>query len=165
MRIETRIADASDVDALARLNGQAQRLHATLYPKDFKTQVNEAELRSFLRAALARDGTRWLVAEIEGSAVGYAWLEVQIRPETPFRFAKRRLFLHQLCVDGDHRRHGVASALMDHAARLARENAVEEIALDTWSANGTAQSFFRARGFEPYMALMRKPSGEAPGGA
>jgi ribosomal protein S18 acetylase RimI-like enzyme len=54
---------------------------------------------------------------------------------------------------------------MDHAARLARENAVEEIALDIWSANGTAQSFFRARGFEPYMASVRKPSGEAPGGA
>jgi ribosomal protein S18 acetylase RimI-like enzyme len=82
-----------------------------------------------------------------------------------FHFAKRRLFLQQLCVDGDHRRHGVASALMDHAARLARENSVEEIALDTWSANGTAQSFFHARGFEPYMALMRKPSGEAAGGA
>jgi ribosomal protein S18 acetylase RimI-like enzyme len=96
------------VDALARLNGQTQRLHATLYPRDFKTQVDEAELRSFLRAALARGGARWLVAEIEGSVVGYAWLEIQIRPETLFRFAKQRLFLHHLCVDGNHRRRGIA---------------------------------------------------------
>ena len=88
MRIDVRIAEASDLDTLIGLNRQVQGVHADLYPADVKATVNDGELRAFLSSLVARSDTRILLAEIDGASAGYAWIEIQDRPETPFTLAK-----------------------------------------------------------------------------
>ncbi len=154
-RIEVKRAEAADLDMLAGLNGQVQDLHAALYPEYFKPRVDPDRLRAFLTRAMSGAGDAFLIATSDGVGAGYAWLGLQHRLEPPFSAESKRVYLHHICVDAAHRRRGVASALMDAARRIARENGAGEIMLDTWAANEEAQAFFRSCGFEPMRLMMR----------
>ncbi|HEY6620206.1 MAG TPA: GNAT family N-acetyltransferase [Steroidobacteraceae bacterium] len=144
------------MDALIRLNAQVQRLHAQVHPADFKSLTDEAEVRDFLASVMRRTDHTILVAQVNGAVVGYAWFEIQGRPQTPFTWPKKRVFLHQICVDSGHQRLGVGSALMNRMEERARAGGIGEIALDMWSLNDTAQAFFKSCGLETYRLFLRK---------
>jgi ribosomal protein S18 acetylase RimI-like enzyme len=107
MTVTVRNAVDADLDALIRLNTQLQRLHAQVYPADFKSLTDERDVRDFLLSAMRQTDHTILVAQIDGAVVGYAWIEIQDRPQTPFSWAKKRAFLHHICVDSGRRRLGV----------------------------------------------------------
>jgi ribosomal protein S18 acetylase RimI-like enzyme len=156
MKIGIRKAGTCDVAALVKLNGQVQSLHAALYPGDFKPKVDDDELADFMISVMEQDENRILIAEIDEIAVGYVWLEIKNCPETALTFARRVVFLQQICVNSGHRRRGIGSALLIQIEQFAKEDGADEILLGTWSSNEIAQGFFRSRGFEPFTILMRK---------
>jgi len=108
-----------------------------------------------------------LVAQVDDAVVGYAWFEIQDRPQTPFTWPRKRAFLHHICVDSGHRRLGVGSALITRVEERALAGGIGEFALDMWSLNDTAQAFFKFCGLETYRLFLRKqtvPGGKAQGG-
>jgi diamine N-acetyltransferase len=156
MTVTIRNAVDADLDALIRLNAQLQRLHAQVYPADFKSLADEGEVRDFLVSAMRRSDHTILLAQVDGTIVGYAWFEIQDRPQTPFTWPKKSVFLHHICVDSGHRRLGVGSALINRVEERALAGSIGEFALDMWSLNETAQAFFKSCGLKPYRLFLRK---------
>jgi ribosomal protein S18 acetylase RimI-like enzyme len=155
-KVRVRAAGEGDIDALARLNGVVQDLHATLYPDEFKGAVDPALMRRFFKARLAdRDG-RTMIAEDEGGPLGYIWSEIQHRRDTPFKPARSRIYVNHISVLPEARRKGVASALIAAVERQALAEGIEEIELDYWAANAEAEAFFTAQGFAPFNPRVRK---------
>jgi ribosomal protein S18 acetylase RimI-like enzyme len=149
-------ATDADLDALIRLNAQVQRLHAHSYPADFKSSTEESEVRNFFASVIQRVDHTILLAQVDGADVGYAWIEVMNRPATPFTWAKKRAFLHHICVDSGHRRLGVGSALITQVEERALAAGVGEFVLDMWSFNDSAQQFFKSCGLATYRLFLRK---------
>jgi ribosomal protein S18 acetylase RimI-like enzyme len=167
MTVTIRNAVDADLDALIRLNAQVQRLHAEVYPADFKSLTDAGEVRDFLVSAMRQTHHTILLAQIDGAVVGYAWFEIQDRPQTPFTWPRKRVFLHQICVDFGHRRLGVGSALITRVEERALAGGIGEFALDLWLLNDTAQAFFKSCGLKPYRLFLRKqtvPGGKVQGG-
>jgi ribosomal protein S18 acetylase RimI-like enzyme len=162
MTVTIRNAVDADLDALIRLNAQVQRQYAQLYPADFKSITDDGEVRDFFASAMRRTDHTILLAQVDGVVVGYAWIEIQDRPQTPFTWAKKRVFLHHICVDSGHQRLGVGSALTTRVEEQARAAGIGEFALDMWSLNDTAQVFFKSCGLETYRLFLRKET--VPGG-
>ena len=161
MTVTIRTAVDADLGALIKLNAQVQKLHAQVYPTDFKSSTDEGEVRDFLASVMRQTDHTILLALVDGAVVGYAWFEIQDRPQTPFTWAKKTAFLHHICVDSGHRRLGVGSALITRVEEQALAAGIGEVALDMWSLNDTAQVFFESRGFETYRLFLRKT---VPGG-
>ena len=167
MIVTIRNAADTDLDVLIRLNAQVQSLHEQAYPADFKSSTDEAEVRDFLASVMRRTGHAILLAQVDGAIVGYAWFEIQDRPQTPFTWAKKRVLLHHICVDSGHRRLGAGSALITRVEERALAGGIGEFALDMWSLNDTAQAFFKSCGLETYRHFLRKltvPGGTVQGG-
>jgi ribosomal protein S18 acetylase RimI-like enzyme len=150
MRISLRVASATDIDDIVRLNRDVQQLHAELEPSFFKSNVNNEEVAAFFAAKLALSENHIRLADSGDGPIGYVWFEVQDRPETPLTLARKRIYIHHLSVQAGARRHGIASALLRRVEAEALADGITNIALDTWAANGSARGFFESRGFTPF---------------
>ena len=156
MTMEVRAASEADFDALVQLNRVVQRLHAALYPSDFKQEIDPCAVRAFFASRLAAPKSGIGIAEAYGVPIGYVWFEVQAQPETPFRPPRPRIYVHHISVAPEARRRGIAAALMRYVEHRAASQGIDEIALDTWAANLDAQRFFRAQGFAVFNVMLRK---------
>jgi GNAT superfamily N-acetyltransferase len=157
--ITIRDAGAADLDALATLNDVVQRLHAELMANDFPAAVDVAAFKAFFAGVIDHNRHHVRLAIVDGRPVGYIWFEQQERPATPFKFARRQIYVHHLAVSDDARRAGVASALMRAADDLARAEGLDQLCLDTWAVNGGALQFFEQQGFAAAKLVLRKSLG------
>ena len=117
MSVVVRAASEADFDALISLNQVVQSLHAALYPRDFKPTIDRSAAKALFAARLAAPESGIGIAEVNRTAVGYVWFEVQARPEAfnPFR---ARIYVHNISVAPDARRRGVVNSL-DEVCRAA----------------------------------------------
>lgn len=90
-----------------------------------------------LRKELAASFSLVLVADFGGLVIAYisAWM---IRGE---------IQINRLAVSEDHRRKGVAGALLDELVRRSAGSSPFKILLEVREKNDAARSFYRARGF------------------
>ncbi|WP_139978023.1 ribosomal protein S18-alanine N-acetyltransferase [Nocardioides litoris] len=79
----------------------------------------------------------WLVAEVDGTAVGYA------ATSTAGDVAE----LQRIAVDPAHRRAGLATALVEETSRAARAAGADRLLLEVREDNAGALAFYAARGF------------------
>lgn len=87
MAVTVRAAQESDLDALVALADTVRELHAALYPEEFALQADRDAVKARFAALLHEPGHALIVAEADGavaaptgSVVGYAWIELQVRP-------------------------------------------------------------------------------------
>ena len=151
-----RKAARDDLDALVRLNGVVQKLHAELDPAHFRLDVDEAEVGAFFGGVIEDPNSQVLLAATDAIELGYVWFERQERPRTPFSPARTRLYVHHLAVADAARRRGVGSALLEAVRAEGERIGVGRIVLDVWAANRSAQTFFDAAGFTPFNLVMAK---------
>lgn len=82
-----------------------------------------------------------LVAELAGSPVGYALVYVLPRLD-----ARRMAFLYDIGVAKPHRRRGIGRALVEEAARTARDEGAYKLVVLTDEANEAAMALYSAAG-------------------
>ncbi len=140
MTIQIRSATVADAAAILRLNEAFNDARAT-----------EAEIQQQL--ARCQGIETLLLAEVESQAVGFLCLRLLPQICDPDTYAE----VNELFVEEAHRRHGVAQALMQHAAKLAQAAGAKEIILLTSFHNNTAQRFYQVQGFANYGISMCKP--------
>jgi GNAT superfamily N-acetyltransferase len=147
MAIRIRTATERDVDVLRALNADVQAIHAAALPWLFKPPGPDTLASWDVKPLLREPENLVVIAEVDGVAAGYAYAEIQARPETPFTHAYDMMYLHHLSVRPAHRRHGVGSALIGAVRGAAAEAGVTLLALDVWLFNDEARAFFGRHGF------------------
>ena len=110
---------------VARLNDFVQKLHAEHHRAVFKFPTDATETERFFREGMSADDNFIFVATISGHVVGYVWCSIELKQENPFKYEQRRIYIHQLSVEPQHRRKGVGRELMHTVASLAQRHGIE----------------------------------------
>lgn len=151
-----RRAEGRDVPALGELGAALMRTHYAFDRDRFippgDGQEASAGYASFLGSQLNEDGVLVLVAERDGSVVGYAYAAIE-----PLSWKELRDecgFIHDLLVTEEARRTGVGEALLDRAIEWLREQGMPRVVLWTSPHNDKARRLFERRAFRPTMLEM-----------
>jgi ribosomal protein S18 acetylase RimI-like enzyme len=131
-----RSATLADVPALAEMN------HSLIRDEGHRNRMTVPELHTRMEGFLAGE-YRAAVFEVGGRPVGYALY----RREPDF------VYLRQLYVEPDHRRHGIAR----EALRWLRTNEYADaprVRIDVLVDNPAGLAFWRAVGFKDYCLTM-----------
>jgi len=145
--MKIRKAIATDRLLLSSLCVDVQRLHAENHPEIFKLPQSDDFATSFFDEILADSTTRIYIAEEEQRAIGYIFCKLFERPEGSFTYANRFLQIEHISVHPEAQRHGVGTALIEQAEKLAKELGVTKIQLNSWDFNTKAHTFFETHGF------------------
>ncbi len=148
-----RFANEGDLDRVNVLRKQVNDLHVQGKPEVFKPGFC-AELRDYVRVIFADPRQRIVVAEKDGVLCGFAVLNHITRPDNPFMFERDFLDIDEFCVDRDHRRQGVASAMIRFIREYAREQGFSRVELNMWEFNQDALAFYEKAGFKTFRRYM-----------
>lgn len=130
-----RRAGLDDLDQLAPLFDAYRRFYAQ--PGDVP------RARAFLQERVQRGESAILLAQREGTGAGFT----QLYPMFSSVRTARIWILNDLFVAEDARRMGVARALLDTAARFARDQGAAGLMLETARDNAAARALYRAAGW------------------
>ncbi|HWS77490.1 MAG TPA: GNAT family N-acetyltransferase [Thermomonas sp.] len=135
MSINTHRAGPADLDAIALLfDGYRQ----------FYGQASDLpRAREWLRERLRFGESVVLVATRDGKPVGFT----QLYPMYSSVRTARTWILNDLFVEANARRNGVARALLEAAAKFARDDGATGISLETARDNTAARALYRAAGW------------------
>jgi ribosomal protein S18 acetylase RimI-like enzyme len=150
MAILIRKAVVQDADVLGALNADVQAIHAAAMPWLFKPPGPDTFPPDAVKDLLAQPENLIFIAEVDGTAAGYAYAQIEERPETPFIRAHDIIYLHHISVRPAYRRHGVGSALIGAVRAAATDAGIALVALDVWTFNEDARTFFHRCGFALY---------------
>ena len=128
-------AGPADLDALAVLFDAYRQFYGQ--PSDVP------RARDWLRSRLRVGESVVLLAKREGTTVGF----VQLYPMFSSVRTAKTWILNDLYVEAGARRGGVARALLDAAAKFARDDGAAGISLETTQDNAAARALYRAAGW------------------
>jgi ribosomal protein S18 acetylase RimI-like enzyme len=151
-----RRATRRDLPVLGRLGALLMRLHYEFDRRRFVAPVGnvEAGYAQFLGSQLDTDDATVLVAERDGTVIGYVFAGIE-----PFSWKElrdRAGYVHDVVVDPEARHAGAATALMEAAAAWVRTKKVASIMLGTAAQNTGAQRLFERLGFRATMIEMTR---------
>jgi len=149
-----RPAASQDAEIITRLNEAVQQLHAEVWPEIFKPVSEGNGIEALFADLLAEPDNHFFLAFLDEKPVGYAWARVERREETPLKFARDLIYVHQISVNPDVQGQGIGQGLMQAIFRLTEDKQISEIALDTWAFNREARDFFSGQGFIDYNMRM-----------
>ncbi|HSD84319.1 MAG TPA: GNAT family N-acetyltransferase [Anaerolineae bacterium] len=154
--MEIRLATPADAELIVMLNADVQALHAAALPHLFKPPADKTFSAATVKQILSDSNNYVFVGYVADQAVGYAYAEIQLLPETALRYEMRRVYLHHISIQPDHQHQGCGEKLMQAVEGLARDKGITTIALDVWSFNTTARTFFTKQGFTVFNERMWK---------
>lgn len=139
--------------------------YARLEPERFHVPEEEAQLVWFERvlSSAPPESSIWLVAEVDGEAVGDAQavlsepaLTAAIQPQLDV--GRRRVYLNWLAVQERHRSRGIGGRLLEAVEQWARDNGAELMVTDTnLRSNVGAVEFYERHGYRRQAVVLRKP--------
>jgi ribosomal protein S18 acetylase RimI-like enzyme len=153
-----RSATPADLKSASALGAQLVRLHHATNPSRFflPEQVEDG-YAWWLKKEIERPEAVVLVAELDGSIVGYAYGTIEERDWTIL--VDRHGAIHDLCVAESARRHGVGRALILAMIERLERLGAPRILLNAMVQNEGAQRLFASVGFRPTMVEMTRESG------
>ena len=154
--MEMKIIKASreEISNIVMLNAFVQGIHHDQHPDIFKPPQDDPELTTFFNDILSRENNVILVAYNKDAPAGYLWAAFEKRPDNPFKYGKRRVYIHQLAVHANHRKKKIGTALFQEIQKLAKMEGIDHFELDSWAFNTEAHLFFQKMGFETFNIKM-----------
>ena len=164
MDVQIRPPKPDDAEGLAKASRDLAEQYGKLEPHRFRAP-EQATLIEWLVKTLAEplpDGELWLVAELDGEAVGDAQAQLhepasdaEIQPGLDT--GRRRVYLGYLAVQAEYRGRGIGSRLLRAVEDWAREKGAELLLTDTnLRSNVGAVEFYESHGFEKQAVILRK---------
>jgi ribosomal protein S18 acetylase RimI-like enzyme len=156
-----RRAEAGDLPALGRMAARLVDVHHQFDPQRFFAAGpgTPTSYASFLERQIAAPDAIVLVAEFEGTVVGYAYGSVEGYDYMSLRGPAG--VVHDLFVDGAQRRRGIARRLLEAMLAELHARGVPRVVLSTADRNDEAQRLFARLGFRRTMIEMTRESGDA----
>lgn len=153
MSIHVRPALRGELERVNELRGMVNALHVNGRPDIFRPGFG-AEIRDRVYALFDSGEAQVIVAEMQGTIVGFAIVNVIRRPLSPYNLERSYYHVEEFGVDEACRRRGVASAMAEYWKRDAKEKGLDRIELDVWEFNEDALAFYEAAGFTTYRRYM-----------
>jgi ribosomal protein S18 acetylase RimI-like enzyme len=151
MSVKIRMATINDAELIAHLNQDVQAVHAKNLPRLFKNPyINISEFDDALR----RPDYFAFIAFDKKIAAGYVLAEHYRKAESPRHNAYEMIYVHHISVRSEFRRQGVGKALLDAAKERGKESGIDLFALDVWSFNDEARTFFQKYGLITFIEKM-----------
>jgi ribosomal protein S18 acetylase RimI-like enzyme len=150
-----RPATPADLGSAALLGAEIVRLHHATDPKRF-FMIDDVEqgYTAWLQQELKSPGAVVLVADLQGSVVGYAYGAIEQRDWSIL--ADVHGALHDICVAASARRLGVGRALMRAMIEHLQALGAPQILLRAMVQNEAAQRLAAEFGFRPTMIEMTR---------
>ena len=151
--MEIRFAKEDELERINVLRKQVNDVHVAGKPEVFKPGFCE-ELQNYIYAIWQDPEQDIVVADKDGELCGFAILHHIYKPENPFMYVRDFLDIDEFCVDVNHRREGIATALIDFIKKYAKEKGYHRLELNMWEFNEGALAFYEAAGFETFRRYM-----------
>lgn len=150
-----RPAEETDLAPMAALAAELVRFHHALDDRRFLLARGVEEgYRDWFARELRRREAILLVAEREGSIVGYCYGRIEGRDWN--MLLDRHAALHDVFVRADARAHGVGARLVDAFVERARAQGAPRVVLHSATQNTAAQKLFAKLGFRATMIEMTR---------
>lgn len=151
-----RPAVRADLTVLGSFGALLVGLHHELDAKRFiePTTRTPAQYAAFLESQLSRTDTVLLVAEDNGSILGYVYAALEGYDYMSLRGPAG--VVHDLFVDPARRREGVGRLLLEAAINKLKDMGSDRFVLSTAYRNEAARHLFTAMGFRPTMVEMTR---------
>jgi ribosomal protein S18 acetylase RimI-like enzyme len=153
MNASIRMAQAGDLDNLARLLDEVVLLHHDEDPTQF-LGPEAATHQRYLEERFQDPDAAIFVADDKGTPAGVA--VTVIREAPPFLNPNKFVLLENLAVTTKFRRTGVGRKLVDAAMLWARARDMKELDLHVYEFNHTAIHFYEALGFRTVSRRMKR---------
>ena len=154
--MEIRRANYSDIPELKRLLLQVGEVHHVLRPDIFRSGALKYHDEAL--TALLKDENKPIWAAMDGDVMlGYCFCQWRVYQDSSVSTDRTELYIDDLCVDGENRGHGVASALYRHVTAIAKERGCNFITLNVWCGNDSAMVFYEKMGLRPRNIMMEMP--------
>ncbi len=151
-------ATQEEIPDIVFLNTFVQRIHAERYPDVFRPTDNPEEVTQFFEYIFSKEQNIVLLAYSERTPVGYLWAAFEQKPENPFMYEQKRIYIYHVAVHDQYRCQGVGHALFGELEHIAQEKRINQFALDSWAFNKSAHNFFEKLGFVAYnINMWRRP--------
>jgi ribosomal protein S18 acetylase RimI-like enzyme len=154
--ISIRPATRADLPALGKLGALLLKTHYGFDSQRFMAPSDGSDqgYAWFLGTQLREDDVVVLVAERQGSVVGYVYAGLE--PQSWKELREACGFIHDVVVDTRGRRSGVATALIEAASEWLRAHGAPRVMLWTAQQNEGAQRLFEGLGFRRTMVEMTR---------
>ena len=150
-----RKATHNDIPRILELLSQVNDVHAEGRPDFFikgKRKYNEEDLLKIIND----DTTPVFVCEENDDIKGYAFCVIQDLSRCDNLRPDKSLYIDDICVDENYRRHGVGKKLYEHVVQFAKEEKCFNITLNVWAKNPGAQAFYESMGMTVQKVCMEK---------
>lgn len=150
-----RKATHNDIPRIMELLSQVNDVHAEGRPDFFikgKRKYNEEDLLKIIND----DTTPVFVCEENDDIKGYAFCVIQDLSRCDNLRPDKSLYIDDICVDENYRRHGVGKKLYEHVLQFAKEEKCFNITLNVWAKNSGAQAFYESMGMTVQKVCMEK---------
>ena len=151
--MDIRFAREDELERINELRRQVNDVHVQGKPEVFKPGFSE-ELQNYIYSIWQDPEQEIVVADKDGELCGFAILHHIYKPENPFMYVRDFLDIDEFCVDKNHRREGIATALVDFIKQYAKEKGYHRIELNMWEFNEGALAFYEEAGFETFRRYM-----------
>lgn len=171
-----RKATHNDIPRILELLSQVNDVHAEGRPDFFikgKRKYNEEDLLKIInddttpvfvyvgtRLVTSESRTRLVTSESgtrqATSVQGYAFCVIQDLSQCDNLRPDKSLYIDDICVDENYRRHGVGKKLYEHVLQFAMEEKCFNITLNVWAKNPSAQAFYESMGMTMQKVCMEQ---------
>jgi GNAT superfamily N-acetyltransferase len=156
MSATVRRADPGDSALLYRAWQQMRQHNAEHDRRIVLAPVSESDFAAGLHESLSRAGATTLVAEADGTMVGF--VSASVVANTPDRLPDRHVSIGYIFVEPGHRRAGVGRVLVDAVrAWAAEQDGVAHLEMPVVAADTEAAQFWRSVGFSPFIERLWAP--------
>jgi ribosomal protein S18 acetylase RimI-like enzyme len=153
MTLVVRRAQLTDVPSLGELWQELAEIHASFAPEWEIVPGAAAMWRAHASQMLGQVDRCVLVAELDGTLVGFIIGQITSNPPT-FR-VKRTGHVNDAIVTSSVRRRGVGEALFEALQSWFKEKRITIVHLSAAIANSEGQAFWHKMGFQDQMSRMR----------
>lgn len=158
MSFTIRRGTLNDVEVIAELLTEVQRLHAAALPHFFKEPPSDGLSADVVHTFVENPENLIFLAEERDAdslpdahrvVVGYLCAAVRSVDENTFTYANKTCHIEHLSVRPDRQHAGHGSRLMQAVRAYAEEQGATILSLDVWDFNQKAQRFFQGQGYVP----------------
>lgn len=152
MSVKVRRADRADAQAIAEFAIKLFAQHRAYDARRFAEIASLEGAKRFYGGQIEADDAAVLIAEIEGKAIGFAYIQFEAMDYA--NLLENAAWLHDLYVDEAARERNAGKLLIEKSKEAAKELGADKLMLSVAAKNMYAAEFFERSGFRKTMVEM-----------